>query len=90
MVGHHLSVLHAMRTGRELAIVGPEPERLTAVYWERFRPQVVLATSTATEGAVPLLEGRGSSTGTVAYLCEGHVCNLPTDDPLQLREQLAR
>ncbi len=88
MVGHHLSVLHSLRTGRELAVVGPKPAPLTAVYWERFRPQVVLASADAADDRVPLLEERGAGGITLAYLCEGHVCNLPTDDPKVLREQL--
>jgi hypothetical protein len=91
MVGHHLSVLHAMHNSRELAIVGAEPGPLSAVYWERFRPQVVLATSTVTEDRVPLLRGREAVDGsTLAYLCEGHVCNLPTADPGELRDELGR
>ena len=88
MVGHHLSVLHALRTGQELAVVGPEPAPFAAVYWERFRPQVVLAAAEVADSRIPLLEGRGSAGTTLAYLCEGHVCNLPTDDPHVLREQL--
>ncbi len=33
MVGHHLSVLHALGTSRELAVVGPEPVPFAEVFW---------------------------------------------------------
>ena len=90
MVGHHLSTLHAMSGLRELAVVGPDPDPLSAVYWERFRPQMAFAYSRSEEDRVPLLQGRAAESGTtLAYLCEGHVCNLPTADPQALREQLA-
>jgi uncharacterized protein YyaL (SSP411 family) len=89
MVGHHLSTLHAMSGLRELAVVGPDPEPLSAVYWERFRPQMAFAASRGDEDRVPLLQGRGAGSGTLAYLCMGHVCNLPTADPEALRDQMA-
>ncbi len=89
MVGHHLSVLHGLGVARELAIVGPRPGPLADVYWERFRPAVVLAVAAAADDRVPLLEGRGQPDSTIAYVCENQVCNLPTTDPEAVRAQLS-
>ncbi len=89
MVGHHVSVLHSSGRARELAVVGPDQRGLTDVYWEHFRPHVVLATASEAESRIPLLAGRGSPGTTVAYVCEGHVCNLPTSDPELVRDQLS-
>ena len=88
MVGHHLGVLHSLLTGRQLAIVGPEWPDLSRVFWGRFRPNVVLAPSPAGDEPIPLLEGRADPARTLAYLCRDHVCDLPTDDPAVLADQL--
>ncbi len=89
MVGHHLGVLHSLLlTGRELAIVGPDWAEMARVYWSRYRPGVVLAVSEDGDGKIPLLESRSKPGQTLAYLCQGHVCDLPTDDPGVLAEQL--
>ena len=90
MVGHHLSVLHSSLNTRELAVVGPEWQENARVYWERFRPNVALAPSLDGSGSVPLLVGRAGTGETLAYLCQGHVCDLPTSDPAHLRDQLNR
>jgi hypothetical protein len=89
MVGHHLAVLHSLRRARELAIVGPDREALTSVYWEQFRPNIVLAAAPQADDRVPLLAGRGQPDTTLAYVCENQVCNLPTADPDQVRAQLS-
>jgi len=89
MVAHHLCVLRSLLSGRELAIVGPEWRDLARVFWDRFRPEVALAPSVDGIGPVPLLAGRSASGLTMAYLCRGHVCSLPTSDPAQLASQLA-
>jgi uncharacterized protein len=88
MVGHHLAVLHSFLRGRELAIVGPQWPDLAQVYWSRYRPAVVLAVSSNGEEPVPLFEGRSKPGETLAYLCEQHVCALPTSDPDALAGQL--
>ena len=89
MVGHHLGVLHSLLlTGRELAIVGPDWADMARVYWSRYRPGVVLAGSEEGDGEIPLLESRSKPGQTLAYLCQGHVCDLPTDDPGVLAVQL--
>ena len=89
MVGHHLAVLHSIHRGtRELAIVGPGWQGLSSVYWERYRPYVALAASPEDTSAVPLLADRFVEGKTLAYVCEGFVCNLPTDDAQLLRQQL--
>ncbi len=89
MVGHHLAVLHSFLTSRELAIVGPDWREMTGAYWARFRPNIVLAPSENGSEPIPLLSGRVSESGeTMAYVCEGQVCNLPTSDLAKLSSQL--
>jgi uncharacterized protein len=79
--GQSLALLSSLHRGtRELAIVGDEASEMAEAYWARYRPHVVLATSPAApKGAVPLLEGRGSGSGTLAYLCTGFTCLAPVD-----------
>jgi uncharacterized protein YyaL (SSP411 family) len=89
MVGHHLSVLFSAGRLRELAVVGPSWAELAVPYWERFRPEVVLAPSPSGGEAIPLFEERAATGSTLAYLCEQQLCNLPTDDVGALRTQLA-
>jgi uncharacterized protein len=88
MVAHHLSVLESSQRAKELAIVGPEWDRLAAVYYQRFRPHVALAVTAGTTDIVPLLRDRAASEGALAFVCEGFVCDLPTTDPGQLAAQL--
>jgi hypothetical protein len=89
MVGHHLAVAYSSLDTRELAIVGPGWEALANVYWERYRPGMVLATSPTGISAVPLLEGRLAGGRSRAFLCRRFVCDLPTSDPRMLASQLA-
>jgi uncharacterized protein YyaL (SSP411 family) len=89
MVARHLAVLHASLQARELALVGPNWQHLAGVYWSRFRPEVALAGSTGENDLVPLLVDRYQPERTLAYLCRGFVCDLPTDDPETLAGQLA-
>ncbi len=89
MVGHHLSVLHSSRRSRELAIVGANPDPLTAVYWSQFRPHVALAVGGDPDSLVPLLRDRFKEGETLAYVCEGFVCDLPTSDPAAVEALLA-
>jgi uncharacterized protein YyaL (SSP411 family) len=90
MVGHHLAVAHSAMRSRELAIVGPAWDRLAKVYWSRYRPEIALAPSATGDEPVPLFEGRAARDGeTLAYLCRGFVCDLPTSEPEQLERQLA-
>ena len=89
MVGHHLGVLHSFLEGRELAIVGSAWADLAGVYWSRYRPNVVLAPSPNGEEPIPLLEGRSKLGETLAYVCENHVCALPTSDRDALAIQLS-
>lgn len=88
MVGHHLAVAHSATRTRELAIVGEDWRQLAGVYWSRYRPGTVLASSSAGSADVPLLEGRGEDEQTLAYVCSGFVCELPTSDKEALAEQL--
>jgi uncharacterized protein YyaL (SSP411 family) len=89
MVGHHLSVFHSLGRGRELAVLGLEPRSMTDVFWERFRPHIVFATAPRADDRIPLLAGRGEPGATLAYVCENHVCNLPTSDAEAVRAQLS-
>jgi hypothetical protein len=79
--GQSLALQTSLHRGtHELAIVGNGAAELSAVFWTRYRPQVVLATSVAAGvGSVPLLEGRGSGVETLAYLCTGFACLAPVD-----------
>jgi uncharacterized protein YyaL (SSP411 family) len=88
MVGHHLGVLHSLLNSRELAIVGPDWPALARVFWSGYRPNVALAVSPDWTGPAPLLEGRLKDGETLAYVCQNHVCALPTADPEILAGQL--
>ncbi len=89
MVSHHLSVLSAIHRGtQELAILGPDWRVLADVYWEAFRPHVVLAGSNQAAATVPLLADRFIEGRTLAYVCRDFVCNLPTTDRGELATQL--
>ncbi|MEA1902967.1 MAG: thioredoxin domain-containing protein [Actinomycetota bacterium] len=89
MVGHHLAVSHSLSETRELAVVGPEWRRLADVYWSRFRPSVALAVSADDHIAIPLLHDRFREGQTLAYVCEGFVCELPTSDAVVLADLLS-
>ncbi|MFV1960620.1 MAG: thioredoxin domain-containing protein [Acidimicrobiia bacterium] len=89
MVAHHLSALYSSRRTKELAIVGPDWQDLASVYWSRYRPHVALAPANEATDSVPLLANR-SADGTLAYVCQGFVCELPTSDPDLLANQLDR
>jgi hypothetical protein len=89
--GHLLAVLHTVHRGpKELAVIGERPAPLAAVAWEEYRPHLALAVSDdpADAAVVPLLAGRHVPGTTLAYLCEGFVCELPVDDPGTLRDRL--
>ncbi|MEN8114133.1 MAG: thioredoxin domain-containing protein [Actinomycetota bacterium] len=73
-----ITYLHGLK---EVAVV--DAAHLEAVVWERFRPEVVLATG----GSVPLLSEREPGK---AYVCRNMVCDLPATTVEALREQLSR
>ncbi|HEU4895572.1 MAG TPA: thioredoxin domain-containing protein, partial [Acidimicrobiia bacterium] len=82
MVGHHLAVAHSIGDTREVAIVGEGWRDLATVFWSGYRPNVVLAPSPTGSDPVPLLAGRDRpSSGSLAYVCRGFSCELPTSDP---------
>ncbi|MDR9452221.1 MAG: thioredoxin domain-containing protein, partial [Acidimicrobiia bacterium] len=79
-VGHLLAVLASLLLPpREVAIVGPDADRLARVVWESFRPDVALAVDRSGDGAstVPLLAGRDGNGGTRAFVCRDFMCELP-------------
>jgi uncharacterized protein YyaL (SSP411 family) len=88
-ISHLLSVA-AVDRPREVAVVGAAASRapLTAVVWERFRPDVVLAQGEGGDDPVPLLAGRTAGDAALAYVCEDFVCALPVGEPGALRDQL--
>ena len=88
MVGHHLAVSHSSNRLQELAIIGPDWAALAGPYWERFRPEIVFAPSETGDEQIPLFSDRASDGATLAYLCQGQVCNLPTGEVDELRRQL--
>ncbi len=90
-VGGLLGTVDTMARGMaELAISGPDPQPLLDVYWDDYRPHVVLAVDADGRGAdaVPLLEGRFSPSITRAFVCRGFVCDAPVTTPDELRDAL--
>ena len=88
MAAHHLSVLHAAHYQQELAVVGPRWEEFTALLNYRFRPEIAVAATAEPTSTPPLLAGRGNESGTAAYLCRNHVCDLPVDTVAALASKL--
>jgi uncharacterized protein YyaL (SSP411 family) len=89
--GHLLAVLTSMLLPpREVAIVGPDADRLARVVWEQFRPDVALAVDRhgADGSVVPLLADRDSDRTTRAFVCREFVCELPVTEAEALRAQL--
>ena len=96
--GHALCALDLwLGPSREVAIVGdPDDARTRAlmdVIRGAFRPNIVLATARAGDGAswdaVALLRDRGTIDGRpAAYVCEHHVCRLPVTTPEELEDLL--
>jgi uncharacterized protein len=88
MVGHHLAVAHALRDTKEVAIVGEGWRELASIYWAGYRPHAVLAPSSTGSELVPLLAGREPGAETLAYVCRGFTCDLPTSDRQVFATQL--
>ncbi len=80
----------------QLALVGdpadPSFAELSSVLHEAYYPNLVVAGGRINEDPQPaLLEGRALlEDRPTAYLCEQFSCQMPTNDPKALREQLAR
>jgi uncharacterized protein YyaL (SSP411 family) len=94
--GHLLSALdfHLSRP-QELAVVWlgdvSATHPLIDVAREGFRPNLLLAGAPEGEGAdiSPLLADRPTRNGAAtAYLCERYVCQAPTTDSAELRQQI--
>ncbi|HSJ27248.1 MAG TPA: thioredoxin domain-containing protein [Acidimicrobiia bacterium] len=90
--GHLLGVIDFDVSGAvEVAITGPEADRLARVVWSEYRPNLVLAIDRTGEDGrrIALLADRYSAGRTLAYVCEDFVCQVPTEDPQALASQLA-
>jgi uncharacterized protein len=92
-VGQLLAVVATRsRAVKEVAIVGgPGSEDLTAVVWETYRPDCIVAVGDGGgEGTVPLLEGRpaGPDGAALAYVCRDFVCDAPVRTAAELRDLL--
>ncbi len=78
----------------ELAVIGeladPQTRRLLEVVRERFLPNRLVAVAPPGNSlAIPLLADRPAiGNKATAYLCEGFVCQAPTQDPSDLARQL--
>ncbi|MGI9642953.1 MAG: thioredoxin domain-containing protein [Acidimicrobiia bacterium] len=89
--GHGLAVWLTHLVGiKEVALVGEDTSDMQDVVWSSFRPDVVLAVGTGEASVVPLLSDRPATDGSVAYVCEGLVCDLPTHSPADLEQQLSQ
>ncbi len=84
--GHALVAIDfALARVREVALVGRDRATLEQVVRRRLRPHLVLAAGGGDPTGVALLAGRAEVDGrTAAYVCEGHVCELPVTDPGEL------
>jgi len=87
-----LGVLAVAGSVKEVAIVGAPAARapLTAVVWESFRPDCVLASRNPGDPSrIPLLEGRTRHGGAAAaHVCHRFACRLPVTSPDALRAEL--
>jgi uncharacterized protein YyaL (SSP411 family) len=78
----------------EIAIVGDANDTATRALrrevFGRVIPAAVTLTGTAEAGAKhsPLFEGRGTSGGATAFVCERYACRQPVNDPDALRREI--
>ncbi len=97
-----LAVDFLLRPPVEIAIVGgggasgaASTVELLRVVHRQFLPRKILAGSDAVIApelaeAIPLLAGKESLEGrSTAFVCRNYACRAPTNDPVQLRRQLA-
>ena len=86
---------YALGPQLQLALIGDIEEeglkKFTETVRKAYYPNLVMAGGSGAAEAFPaLLEGRPLLHGQpTAYLCENFACNLPTNSPETLREQLA-
>jgi uncharacterized protein YyaL (SSP411 family) len=78
---------------KEIVIIGDESaadtQALLRVVYESFVPNKVVAGDGPSPASIPLLEGREPRNGkATAYVCQHYVCQAPTTDPDELRQQL--
>ena len=93
-IGWGLVAATALLDGpRQIAIVGAEDEeteKLWRVAWKSTAPGAVIARATPiATPVIGLLKNRPMvGNRPTAYLCRGFVCDLPTTDPVELKEKL--
>jgi uncharacterized protein YyaL (SSP411 family) len=78
---------------KEVVIIGDQTaadtQALLRAVYEGFVPNKVVAGDGPSAASIPLLEGRESRDGkATAYVCQHYVCQAPTTDPDELRQQL--
>jgi hypothetical protein len=88
-----LGVLYLEEVGtREVAVVGAAEHAaaMERVYWEKYRPDCIIAVGTGEPGAIPLLEDRQAPPGAAAaHVCRNFTCDLPVFTPAELRAKLS-
>ncbi|MBJ7348910.1 MAG: hypothetical protein JHC87_10115, partial [Thermoleophilaceae bacterium] len=83
------AIAFALAPTREVALVGDNTAPLLAVVDERYRPNLVVASTTDSNDRVPLLLQRTAVNGQpTAYVCEGFTCQAPVTEPDALRTLL--
>jgi len=65
-----------LRPGAEVALVGPQAEKLRAQLSRHFLPNELFA-GTLTTSTLPLLTGRSGREKTTLYVCRNRTCQLP-------------
>jgi uncharacterized protein YyaL (SSP411 family) len=74
---------------KEVALIGDDLTRLSAVVRSGHRPHLVLAGGAADSDTPPLLAGRTQVDGQpAAYVCENFSCRVPVTDPEHLAGRL--
>ncbi|MEX1286999.1 MAG: thioredoxin domain-containing protein [Acidimicrobiia bacterium] len=87
-VGHLMAVVASLSDAREVAVVGPDADRVAAPVRRALPHDVVLATSTDGVESIPLLADRHREDETLAYVCRRFVCDRPVASAEELAESL--
>jgi len=75
----------------EIILVGKEERDIFLdVIYDKYIGNGILVVSDFGDEKIGLLEGRQSNGKTMAYLCRNFTCNLPANNPEELKEQLSK